>query len=202
MSDLVSQGLGRVVLATGNAGKVRDFGRLMQGTGIELVSSGELGIAIEVDETGETFRENALLKARAHTSRTEYPVLADDSGIAVVALGGAPGVRSARYAGPEQDGKANNRKLLEAMRGQEDRRAAFVVALALIFPSGEEIVVEGRCEGTIAEEERGSNGFGYDTLFYREDLGLTFAEASPDQKNARSHRGAAVAALLDALKDR
>ncbi len=191
-----------MILATGNQGKVRDFGRLMKGTGLEIVSATDAGIAIDVEETGTTFRENALLKARAHAARTNEAVLADDSGIAVEALGGAPGVYSARYAGPGQDDQANNLKLLEAMQGVADRRAAFVVVLALVLPDGEEILTEGRCEGLIADAERGPNGFGYDAVFYREDLGRTFGEATPEEKNARSHRAAAVRALLDELRQR
>ncbi|MFT4569764.1 MAG: XTP/dITP diphosphohydrolase [Hyphomicrobiaceae bacterium] len=194
--------ISRVVLATGNRGKVRDFERLLAGSGIEIVSATEEGIAIDVDETGTTFRENSLLKARAHAVRTKLPVLADDSGIVVDALYGAPGVISARYAGAGHDDKANNVKLLEAMAGVADRRAAFVVALALVLPDGEEIVTEGRCEGTIADSERGTNGFGYDAVFYREDLGRTFGESTPEEKNMRSHRATAVHALLGRLGER
>jgi len=122
-------------------------------------------------------------------------VLADDSGLVVDALGGDPGVRSARYAGEPCDDRANNRRVLTRMENITERGAAFVVVLALVLPGGEEVVVEGRCEGTIAFSERGSNGFGYDAIFFREDLGCTFGEATPAQKNARSHRAAAVKAL-------
>lgn len=194
-----SQKLTKLVLATTNAGKVRDFARLLEPQGIEVVAAGDLGIDLDVEETGSTFAANAMLKAEAYARETELPVLADDSGIMVEALGGAPGVHSARYAGPEQDGDANNRKLLEAMQGVADRRAAFVVALVLVLPGGEFLTAEGRCEGTIASELRGGNGFGYDVLFWREDLGCTFGEATPEQKNARSHRAAAVMEMLGIL---
>jgi XTP/dITP diphosphohydrolase len=157
------------------------------------------GIALDVEETGETFEENALLKARAHAALLDLPVLADDSGLTVEALGGRPGVISARYAGEPCDDRANNLKVLAEMRGVGDRRAAFVCVLALVAPDGLEMVVHGRCEGRIADEERGRNGFGYDAIFYRDDLGCTFGEASPAEKNARSHRAAAVRELLTRL---
>lgn len=189
-----------LVLATTNKGKLRDFRLLFEGSGITIEVPGDHGVALDVEETGETFTDNALLKARAFAAALPgRAVLADDSGLVVEALGGEPGVRSARYAGEPSDDHANNLLVLEKMRGVADRRAAFVVVLALVFPSGEELVVEGRCEGTIAFEERGTNGFGYDVIFWRDDLGSTFGEASPAEKNARSHRAAAVSKLLEAL---
>lgn len=189
-----------LVLATTNKGKLRDFRLLLDGSGIEVEVPGDHGVALDVEETGETFTDNALLKARAFAAALRgRAVLADDSGLVVEALGGEPGVRSARYAGEPSDDHANNLLVLRKMEGVEDRRAAFVVVLALVMPDGEEIVVEGRCEGSIAFEERGSNGFGYDVIFFREDLGRTFGEASPAEKNARSHRAAAVRALLGRL---
>ena len=126
-------------------------------------------------------------------------MLADDSGLAVEALDGAPGVYSARYAGPECDDRANNSKLIAALEGVDDRRAAFVCVLVLALPDGREIVTDGRCEGLVADEERGANGFGYDAVFFRPDLGRTFGEATPEEKSARSHRGAAVTSLLAEL---
>ncbi|MFN2378327.1 MAG: RdgB/HAM1 family non-canonical purine NTP pyrophosphatase [Candidatus Binatia bacterium] len=192
-----------LVLATTNKGKLRDFRLLFEGSGIAIEIPGDHGVALDVEETGETFTDNSLLKARAFAAALPgRAVLADDSGLVVEALGGDPGVRSARYAGEPSDDHANNLLVLEKMNGVEDRRAAFVVVLALVFPSGEELVVEGRCEGSIAFEERGANGFGYDVIFWRDDLGCTFGEASPAQKNARSHRAAAVKRLLEALGER
>lgn len=189
-----------LVLATTNKGKLRDFRLLFEGSGITIEVPGDHGVALDVEETGETFTDNALLKARAFAAALPgRAVLADDSGLVVEALGGDPGVRSARYAGEPSDDHANNLLVLERMQGITDRRAAFVVVLALVFPSGEELVVEGRCEGSIAFEERGHNGFGYDVIFWRDDLGSTFGEASPAQKNDRSHRAAAVRRLLEAL---
>jgi XTP/dITP diphosphohydrolase len=186
-----------LVLATTNKGKLKDFRLLFEGSGIELELPADHRVALEVEETGSTFADNALLKARAFAAALPgRVVLADDSGLVVDALGGEPGVRSARYAGEPSDDRANNWKVLERMNGVGDRRAAFVVVLALVLPDGAEIVVEGRCEGSIAFEERGTNGFGYDAIFFRDDLGCTFGEASPAEKNARSHRAAAVRRLL------
>ncbi|MBI5506762.1 MAG: RdgB/HAM1 family non-canonical purine NTP pyrophosphatase [Deltaproteobacteria bacterium] len=189
-----------VVLATTNKGKLRDFLALFEGSGIALRLPEEFGVALDVEENGATFEENALLKARAFARVLPgHAVLADDSGLGVDALGGRPGVHSARYAGRGGDDHANNRKLLEELRGSDDRRAAFVCVLALVLAGGAEIVAEGRCEGRIIEAEIGSNGFGYDPIFFRDDLGCTFGQATPEQKNARSHRAAAVAALLGKL---
>jgi XTP/dITP diphosphohydrolase len=189
-----------VVLATTNKGKLRDFRLLFDGSGIAIELPEDHGVSLDVEETGATFTENALLKARAFAAALPgRAVLADDSGLVVEALGGEPGVRSARYAssGNEpSDDHANNRKVLERMDGVADRRAAFVVVLALVLPDRSEMLVEGRCEGTVAFDERGTNGFGYDAIFFREDLGSTFGEASPAAKNERSHRAAAVRGLL------
>jgi XTP/dITP diphosphohydrolase len=197
---LVAEPLRQLVLATTNRGKLADFRMLFAGSPIELVSVSDTGLQMEVEETGATFEQNALLKARAIAAATSAPTLADDSGLEVYALGGQPGIHSARYAGVQGDDYANNVKLLEHLRGVTERRAAFVCVLALVLPrpaaGALEIVAEGRCEGRIIEEERGSNGFGYDAVFFRDDLGCTFGEASPQEKNARSHRAAAVRALL------
>lgn len=192
-----------VVLATTNKGKLRDFRLLLEGSGVALELPEDHGVSLDVEETGETFTENALLKARAFAAALPgHAVLADDSGLVIDALAGDPGVRSARYAGAPCDDHANNRKVLELMDGVRDRRAAFVVVLALVLPDGSEMLVEGRCEGTIAFEERGTNGFGYDAIFWRDDLGCTFGEALPAEKNARSHRAAAVRALLEKIGGR
>lgn len=195
MADVTS-----VALATNNKGKLRDFRLLFEASAIELRLPEEFGVALDVAETGSTFEQNALLKARAFACALPgRAVLADDSGLSVRALGGRPGVYSARYSGGRGDDGANNRKVLEELRGIDDRRAAFVCVLALVLADGTEVVAEGRCEGRILDAERGSNGFGYDPIFYRDDLGCTFGQASPEQKNACSHRAAAVAALLGKL---
>ncbi len=190
----------RLVLATTNKGKLRDFRLLFEDSGIAIEVPADHGVALDVEETGETFTDNALLKARAFAAALPgRAVLADDSGLVVEALGGEPGVRSARFAGEPCDDHANNLEVLRRMNGVADRRAAFVAVLALVKPDGSEVVVEGRCEGTLSFEERGTNGFGYDAIFFRDDLGTTFGEASPADKNARSHRAAAVRALLAEL---
>ncbi|HEY2774357.1 MAG TPA: RdgB/HAM1 family non-canonical purine NTP pyrophosphatase [Candidatus Binatia bacterium] len=190
-----------LVLVTTNKGKLRDFRYLFEGSGIAIELPSDHGVALDVDETGETFADNALLKARAFAAALpRCNVLADDSGLVVDALGGEPGVRSARFAGEACDDHANNLLVIRRMQGVRQRAAAFVAVLALVRADGTELVVEGRCEGTIADAERGTNGFGYDAIFFRDDLGCTFGEAAPAEKNARSHRAAAVRVLLAGIQ--
>jgi XTP/dITP diphosphohydrolase len=197
----VSEHLSSLVLATTNPGKAADFKLLFEPVGISISLPGDHGIALDVEETEPTFEGNALLKARAYARELEgVAILADDSGLSVRALGGAPGVLSARYAGPDCDDHSNNVKLLDDLRDVEDRYAEFICALALVLPDGREIVTLGRCPGTIIDEERGDQGFGYDVVFYREDLGRTFGESTPEEKNARSHRAAAVHAMIGELE--
>ena len=187
----------KMVLATRNGGKIRELQKLLDeelGACVELVSLEEAGISDDVEETGNTFVENALIKAR-HAAASGYIALADDLGLSVEALDGAPGVFSARYAG-EHDDAANNRLLLHNMEGVTDRRAAFVSVLACVFPAGgEPILCEGRVKGEILTAPRGENGFGYDPLFFVPVLGKTLAQASAEEKNSVSHRGAAVRAF-------
>ncbi len=185
----------KLVAATGNAHKLREFREILKG--FEIVSEREAGYLGEVEETGETFAENARLKAYAVCKATGLPALADDSGLCVDALGGAPGVYSARYSG---GGDAENRALLlERLAGEEARGAHFACAVCLVFPDGRELSAEGRSYGTILREERGTGGFGYDPLFYSQELGKTFAEASEAEKNSVSHRGRALRALGELL---
>ena len=187
-----------LVLATRNDHKLREFGEAMEGVALEPLPQG-----VELPpETGETFAENALGKARAAFAATGRPSLADDSGIESAALGGVPGVRSARYAGEQATDEENLEKLIDALRDEGDRRVAYVCALALVGPDGSERVVEGRCEGELIETPRGSGGFGYDPAFVplAGDGKRTMAELSPDEKHLISHRGAAIAALRDSLK--
>ncbi len=192
----------QLLLATSNQGKVADFRLLFENSGIDIISPADVGVWVDVEETGTTFEENALLKARAFCELSGRPTLADDSGLAVAALDGRPGVYSARYAGPQCDDHANNLKVIEELSGVPDRRAAFICVLALVMPDGTEVITDGRCEGLIIDEERGNEGFGYDVIFYREDLGRTFGESSPAEKNARSHRAAAVRAMLEEIRER
>lgn len=181
----------KVVAATGNAHKLKEMRAIFPAW--EIVAEGDAGFFGEVEETGGTFAENALIKARAVCAGTGLPALADDSGLCVGALGGAPGVRSARYSGG--DDAANRALLIKNLSGAADRSAYFCCAVALVFPDGRTLTAEGKTYGSIAAEERGAGGFGYDSLFISDDLGKTFAEASEAEKNAVSHRGRALAAL-------
>ncbi len=191
----------RLVLASGNDGKLREFQRLLAPLGIEVVAQAGLGIA-ETDEPHPTFVENALAKAR-HASRTAgLPALADDSGVCVAALSGVPGVQSARYAGEPRSDRRNNEKLIANLAGIADRRAHYYCVLALMRhgEDPEPIIAEGRWDGTIIDAPRGSGGFGYDPYFLDPESGLTGAEMPPEQKNARSHRGQAMRALVARLE--
>lgn len=191
-----------LVLATGNPGKVREFESLLMPGGFSLLTPGDIGFSGDIDETGITFRDNALIKARALAAHTPYPVLADDSGLEVDALGGAPGVRSARYSGPGEAGpgvsqdEANRRKLLRALDGVEGRAARFRCTLCYLVPGREPAFFDGVCEGTIAREARGAHGFGYDPLFIPAGYSQTFGELPSGVKDPMSHRGRAAAEFL------
>jgi XTP/dITP diphosphohydrolase len=204
-----------LVIATGNKGKVAEFRSLLGPAGFSLLTPAEIGFAGDVEETGTTFRENALLKARALAALTPHPVLSDDSGLEVEALGGAPGLYSARYSaletGPQgpwlgPDGKAlpmaaaNRAKLLKALEGVADRRARFRCMLCYLAPGAPPAFFEGICEGEVIGAERGRGGFGYDPIIVPEGYAQTFAELPGETKDAISHRGRAVAAFLAALK--
>ena len=193
-----------LVLASGNAGKLREMSALLEPLGYVLRPQSDWDFP-EAVEDGETFVENAILKARHAARHTGLPALADDSGLVVPALGGAPGVHSARYAGRHGDDAANNRRLLEVLDEQPgiDRRAHFYCAMAL-FHGPEDpapLVATGRWHGAIAAAPRGEGGFGYDPLFLVPDRGCTSAELSPELKNRLSHRGRAAAALCRMIRD-
>ncbi len=191
----------RLVVASGNKGKLREIAEILKD--YDVVSMQAAGFAGDVEETGETFEENALIKARAVCRALDLPALADDSGLCVEALGGAPGVYSARFCGRHGDDKANNALLLEKLRGvPEQRRGAyFESCVAVCFPDGREITASGRTYGSILEEEVGEGGFGYDPLFESAELGKSFGLASAEEKNAVSHRGKALRALAEKLKE-
>ena len=191
------------VLATSNAGKLREMAALLAPLGFRLRAQGELGIAA-AEETGGTFVENALQKARHASRAARLPAIADDSGLVVPALGGAPGVRSARYAGEDATDVENNRKLIGALAGIEDRAAWFYCALVFIERPEDPapLLASGSWHGRIIDQPRGGGGFGYDPHFLIPDLGRTSAELEPAQKNALSHRGQAVAALAEQLRAR
>jgi len=192
----------RLVLASGNPGKLREFRRLLAPLGIDVIAQGDLQVP-EADEPHATFVENALAKARHASSLTRLPALADDSGICVEALGGAPGVQSARYAGEPKSDVRNNAKLVADLKGIADRRAHYYCMLVLLRHDGdpEPILAEGRWHGTIIDTPRGTGGFGYDPLFLDASTGLTGAELKLDIKNEFSHRGKALRALVAQLKE-
>lgn len=194
-----------MVLATRNAGKAAELQALLRaryGAKITLLTLSEIGFEGDIEETGQTFAENALLKARAVAAASGKIGLGDDSGLVVPALGGAPGIYSARYAGEHGNDEKNNALLLQNLSGKTDRRAFFECVLACALPNGENFTVSGRCEGIILESPRGRNGFGYDPLFYVPGLGKTLAEMSGEEKNAISHRGAAVRQFVAAFARR
>ncbi len=193
----------KVLLATRNPGKVREVREILSGLPVALLSLAELESAPEVVEDGVTFRENALKKARELSRWIDGMVLADDSGLEVDALGGRPGVRSARFAGDGATDEENNRKLLSELEGvpPERRTARFRCVLALGHPDGREWVVEGACEGRIAQSPRGDHGFGYDPVFVVPDLAKTFAELGLETKNRISHRAMALTRLREILEE-
>ncbi|MDR1669552.1 MAG: RdgB/HAM1 family non-canonical purine NTP pyrophosphatase [Oscillospiraceae bacterium] len=184
-----------VVIATSNPGKVREFSRLLEPAGFTVKTPEECGVTGAPEEDGDTFLANARIKARAAAAATGLAALADDSGLCVDALDGEPGVRSARFAEP---GK-RTQTLLRRMEGQNNRKARFVTAAVLAYPGGREITAEGVCEGEIALAPSGTNGFGYDPVFFLPELGRTMAELLPEEKNAVSHRARALRALLEKL---
>ncbi|CAA9264633.1 MAG: Nucleoside 5-triphosphatase RdgB (dHAPTP, dITP, XTP-specific) [uncultured Blastococcus sp.] len=195
----------RLLLATRNAGKLAELQRLLESAvpGVEVVGLRDVEEYPEAPETGATFEENALLKAREAVRYTGLPAVADDSGLAVDALNGMPGVLSARWSGRHGDDDANTALLLGQLADvpEERRGGAFVCAAALVTPDGTEHVLERRWRGRIIGEKRGSNGFGYDPVFVPDGLELTSAELSPEEKDARSHRGQAFAALVPVLAE-
>ena len=190
-----------LLLATNNRGKRKEIQEILRGFYPRILTLEQAGLELDVEEDGETFAENAMKKAAEAMRMSGMDALADDSGLCVDALGGAPGVRSARYAGEPCDDAANNAKLLNELADVEDagRSAAFVCSVALCTADGQAYAAMGRCEGRILRAPQGENGFGYDPLFWYEPFGCTFAQASPAQKNAVSHRGRALKALEDKL---
>ena len=181
-----------LVLATTNKNKVKEFQEMVGDFPVEIRSVSDFGSIPECIEDGETFDDNAYKKA-VHTAKIlGLPAIADDSGLVVEALDGAPGVYSARYAGENATDEENCQKLLKEMKGVTNRKAAFKCVLSIAVPSGPALTYEGSCEGTILEEKRGESGFGYDPLFYFEEFGKTFAECNAEEKNRVSHRGKAL----------
>ncbi|NLK40364.1 MAG: XTP/dITP diphosphatase [Clostridiales bacterium] len=202
----------KIVLASRNPKKVREIESLLKREAairgddvllsIEILSLDDIGFTGEIEETGSTFEENAMLKASA-VSRLGYIGLADDSGLCVDALKGAPGIYSARYAGEGANDEKNNRKLLDQLSGKSNRSARFVSVIACVFPDNDvPLLVRGECEGEILHHPRGKGGFGYDPLFYFPHFGKSFAELTEDEKNAVSHRGEALRSFVADFCDR
>ncbi len=192
-----------LVLASQNAHKIKELQAILRdelGGDVTILSLGDIGFTGEIVEDGESFAENALIKARAAASTGRIGI-GDDSGLCVNALGGAPGIYSARYAGEHGNDDANNQKLQRELAEKDDRSAYFICAIACVMPDGRECVVEGRTDGIIIKERAGEGGFGYDPYFLYEPLGKTFSELTPDEKNAVSHRGRATRALAAHLRD-
>lgn len=190
----------KFVLASHNKGKLKEMQEILGELGVEVVLQSDLGLALEPEETGTTFAENALIKAKAVMEAGGLPSIADDSGLCVDWLQGAPGVYSARYGGLDDD-KARYTLLLNNLRGSTDRAAHFHSAVVCCFPNGDTVCAEGDCYGTIAFAPMGENGFGYDPVFYVPQLRKTFAQMTAEEKNAISHRGSALRSFALELKN-
>lgn len=193
-----------LVVASSNKHKIDEISRVTKKFGIDVISRDDAGISkdLEIEENGSTFEENSYIKAKAIMDICGKPTIADDSGLMVEALGGAPGVYSARFAGEDQNDERNNEKLKDLLRDvpYKDRRAKFISVITVLFPDGRKIVARGECPGHIIEEERGNNGFGYDPLFVPEGYGSTFGMLSSEVKNEISHRALALKSLAKELE--
>lgn len=193
----------KIVLATHNQGKIREFREAFAELGWDAVPISEIADLPDPEETGETFEENALQKARSYADSIGEPVLSDDSGIIADALGDRPGIYSARYAGHHGDDEANNQKLIRDLAPYhgEERKGRYVCVVALVWPDGRAVTARGECEGIIRDFYAGTGGFGYDPLFFLPQFGRTMAELSLEEKNGISHRGRALRALIEKLKE-
>lgn len=191
----------QLIMATGNENKVREIRQMLQGTKIEVLSLKDAGIQAEIEENGATFEENAAIKAETIRNLTGKIVMADDSGLEIDALGGEPGIRSARFMGEETSYAVKNRAILDRMKDvpEKERTARFVCAVAIAYPDQPTKIFRGTFEGRIAHEPKGENGFGYDPIFFVPEKGCTSAELSPEDKNAVSHRGKALRQAVQAL---
>lgn len=188
----------KLIVASSNKGKLSEIAEILKGK-YEVLPMSEIGFFADIEETGNTFEENSYIKAKAVFDFCHLPALADDSGLMVDCLGGAPGVYSARYAGEQHSTPENNALLLKNMDGKLDRKAKFVSVVTLIKEDGSVITARGETFGSILPEPRGTNGFGYDPLFFSDDLGVSFGEASQEEKDKVSHRARALAALAEKL---
>lgn len=189
----------KILISSRNKNKIREVREIL--SEFEIITPEDAGAFDEVEEDGSTFEENALKKARVISEQTGMITIADDSGLCVDALSGAPGIYSARFAGDNRNDEANIKKLLELLVDEENRTARFVSAVAVYFPGGKHFVVRGECEGRILHEKHGSGGFGYDPVFYTDVYGKSFAEISEDEKNSVSHRRRALDAMRIKLEE-
>lgn len=189
----------KLLIASNNQHKIDEIKQILGNKFEQILSLSEAGIVCDPEEKGKTFLDNALIKVRAVAKLTDMPVLGDDTGLCVDALNGAPGVHSARFAG-DHDNAKNRAKLLYELQDETNRKAHFSTAVALLYPDGRLVTAEGRVEGEILHAEVGTNGFGYDSLFYCNEIGKTFAEATAEEKNAVSHRGRALQKLAEKLQ--
>lgn len=192
----------KIIFATGNEGKMREVRMILGDLGIQVISMKEAGVTAEADENGTTFEENAIIKAKEIMEKTGEIVLADDSGLEVDALGGEPGIYSARYIGYDTSYHIKNNSLIERLEGKtgEERSARFVCAIAACFPDGRVLTTRGTMEGQIGYEEKGENGFGYDPVFYLPEYQCYSAELPLEEKNKLSHRGKALRLMKEALQ--
>lgn len=192
----------KIIAATSNVGKVREIKKIFSDDKVEILSMGEIGIDIEIEENGTTFEENALIKARTISKMTNEIALADDSGLCVDAMDGAPGIYSARYAGEDATDAQRIEKLLAELSREENRKAKFVSVIAVVFPDGTELTADGEVLGRISDKVYGEGGFGYDPVFISDELGKTFGEATADEKNKISHRARALDKMYKMMKER
>ncbi|MBE7009064.1 MAG: RdgB/HAM1 family non-canonical purine NTP pyrophosphatase [Ruminococcaceae bacterium] len=190
----------KFVLATQNPKKKEEMVAILGDLGVDIVTEEELGIHVEVEETGKTFGENAALKAKAVMEATGLPAIGDDSGLCVDALKGAPGVYSARYGGPDMDDYGRCKLILDGLKGETDRRAHFETYIVCAFPNGDWFAAKGECQGSIAFAAMGNNGFGYDPIFFRTEEQKTFAQMTAAEKAAISHRGNALRSFKTKLE--
>ena len=191
----------RIVIATGNKDKVREINEILKGTEFDAVSMKEIGIDPEIIEDADSFEGNALIKARTVHELTKEYVMADDSGLCIDALNGAPGIYSARFCGEDSNYEEKFKKIFEMLKDvpEEKRTAQFVCAIAVVRPDGSSFTVRGECHGILHEKPMGEGGFGYDPIFYVPEFGMTTAQMTKDQKNSISHRGKALRAMVDKL---
>ncbi len=192
----------KIILATNNENKVREISEMLSGGDIKVISLKEAGIKKDVEETGETFKENAAIKAREICRMINEPVLADDSGLEVDYLDGAPGIYSSRFMGEDTPYSEKNRAIIEKLEDakEEERGAAFRCVMALVFPDGREYYTEGKMPGVIAKEPEGENGFGYDPILFLPEYEKTSAQLTPEEKNAISHRGEALRKMVEIIR--